>query len=50
MSMEALAKVLGLTWGFAPLSWKYFFVVPVVFSGLITLCSFCQRGPQENRN
>jgi hypothetical protein len=35
----------GVTWGLAVcfvavtfLSWQYFFIAPVVFSGLITLC------------
>jgi hypothetical protein len=42
---EVLAAMPGIAWALAlcflavtVLSWQYFFVVPVVFSGLITLC------------
>ena len=42
---ETLSRLPGLKWGLVVcfalvtfLSWKYFFVAPVVFSALITLC------------
>lgn len=45
LSREALAGMALLRWGFAFcyavvtfLSWKYFFVIPIVFSAAITLC------------
>jgi hypothetical protein len=45
MSREALARIPGITWSLAicfvvvtALSWRYFFLVPVVFSGLISCC------------
>lgn len=45
LSRELLAAIPGITWGlvvcFAAvtfLSWQYFFIIPVVFSGLTTLC------------
>ena len=45
LSKEALAGMALLRWGFALcyaavvfLSWKYFFVIPIVFSAVITLC------------
>ena len=45
LSQETLKSVRGATWSFAAcfvavsfLSWRYFFVVPLAFSGLITVC------------
>lgn len=45
LGKEALVGMAVMRWAFALcfaavtiLSWKYFFAVPVVFSGLITLC------------
>lgn len=45
LSKETLAGMGLLRWGFALsyavvtfLSWKYFFVIPIVFSAVITLC------------
>lgn len=45
LSKEILAGMALLRWGFALsyavvtfLSWKYFFVIPIVFSAVITLC------------
>ena len=45
LSKETLAGMALLRWGFALsyaavtfLSWKYFFVIPIVFSAVITLC------------
>jgi hypothetical protein len=45
LSREILGAIPGITWSlvvcFAAvtfLSWQYFFLVPVVFSGLVTLC------------
>ena len=45
MSKEALALIPGVTWGLAicfvvvtVLTWKYIFLVPVIFSALIALC------------
>jgi hypothetical protein len=45
MSKETLALIPGVSWalamcfvGVSVLSWKYFFIVPVVFSSVITLC------------
>jgi hypothetical protein len=42
---EALARMRGTAWTFAfcfaalaVLSWKYFFIIPIVFSIVITLC------------
>jgi hypothetical protein len=42
---ETLKIVSAATWSFAAcfvavtfLSWRYFFIVPLVFSGLITVC------------
>jgi len=42
---EQLAAMPIVSWGFAAcfvvvtfLSWKYFFVVPLIFSGIVTLC------------
>ena len=42
---ESLALMRGTAWAFAlcfaaitVLSWKYFFIIPIVFSALITLC------------
>jgi len=42
---ETLAAIPAVTWGLVAcflavtvLSWRYFFVIPVVFSALITLC------------
>jgi hypothetical protein len=42
---EALLAIPIVTWGFAVcfavvtfLSWKYFFTVPLIFSGIITIC------------
>jgi hypothetical protein len=47
LSPERLATIPGVTWSLAicfvmvtVLSWRYFFLVPVLFSGLITLCLF----------
>ena len=45
ISAETLARVRGITWGLALcfvaltiLSWRYFFLLPIVFSALITAC------------
>jgi hypothetical protein len=45
LSKEALSAMPLVTWGLAIcfvlvtfLSWKYFFVVPMVFSGVVTIC------------
>jgi hypothetical protein len=45
LSREVLGAMPGVTWGLAVcfvavtfLSWQYFFIAPVVFSGLIALC------------
>ena len=45
MSKATLASIPGITWGLAiclaavaVLSWKYFFLVPIIFSSLIALC------------
>jgi hypothetical protein len=45
LSKEGLAGMTLLRWGFALcyavvtfLSWKFFFVIPIVFSAVITLC------------
>jgi hypothetical protein len=45
LSAQALAGMRGITWAFALcfaavtlLSWRYFFITPVVFSGLVTIC------------
>jgi hypothetical protein len=45
MSKDVLSLIPGVAWGLAicfafvtVLSWRYFFIAPVVFSGLITLC------------
>jgi hypothetical protein len=45
LSREVLKAIPGITWGLAIcfvvvtlLSWRYFFVAPVVFSGVIALC------------
>jgi hypothetical protein len=42
---ETLARMRGITWAFALcfaavtiLSWRYFFILPIVFSLLITVC------------
>ena len=42
---ESLAQMRGITWAFAlcfvavtVLSWTYFFVAPVVFSSVVTIC------------
>ena len=42
---ESLARMRGTAWMFAigfaaitVLDWKYFFIIPIVFSGVITLC------------
>jgi hypothetical protein len=42
---ESLARMRGTAWTFAlcfaaitVLDWKYFFIIPIVFSGVITLC------------
>lgn len=47
MGKETLLQVRGLAWSLATcfavvtaLSWRYFFVVPIVFSLAITLCLF----------
>ena len=45
LSREVLGAMPGVTWGLAVcfvavtfLSWQYFFIAPVVFSGMIALC------------
>jgi hypothetical protein len=45
LSTEAMIQMRGVAWAFALcfsvltiLSWRYFFVVPLVFSGVISLC------------
>jgi hypothetical protein len=45
MSREALVHMPVLTWGFAicfvgvtVLTWRYFFIAPIIFSSVITLC------------
>ena len=42
---DSLSGMPGVTWGLAVcflvvtfLSWRYFFILPVVFSGIITIC------------
>jgi hypothetical protein len=47
MGKETLLQVRGLAWSLAicfavvtALSWRYFFIVPIVFSVAITLCLF----------
>ena len=42
---DSLSAMPGVTWGLAAcfgvvtfLSWRYFFILPVVFSGVITIC------------
>ena len=45
LSKESLLRMPLVTWGLAAcfvlvtvLSWKYFFVMPMIFSGVITIC------------
>lgn len=45
LSAQSLSAMRGITWGFALcfvavtiLNWGYFFVVPVVFSAVVTVC------------
>jgi len=45
LSKESLLAMPVVTWGFAAcfvvvtfLSWKYFFMVPMIFSGVVTVC------------
>ena len=45
LSAETLAQMRGIAWSFALcfaagtfLSWRYLFIIPIVFSGVITLC------------
>jgi hypothetical protein len=45
LSKESLLAMPVVTWGLAMcfvvvtfLSWKYFFVLPIIFSGIITIC------------
>jgi len=55
MSREARALIPGVTWAMATcffvvtvLSWKYFFLAPILFSSLITIC-FALAGWQSRK-
>jgi len=53
---ESLAHLRGTAWTFAVcfaaitvLDWKYFFIIPIVFSSLITLCLIAAAGLSGKR-
>ena len=52
---QTLAGMRGITWALAlcfvavtVLSWGYFFIAPVVFSGVVTLCLIAARRGRES--